>query len=233
MRTRRTTRGKSAGCRRMSMSRFAAENKEERARLARLFEQGITAPVGCVLPLRRVWWANTPHWESGEWVVRSEEMFLIPGDSPMGFRLPIQSLLWTKQSALDLAGYTRDGFAERPALAAYHQMRERAASTATTVTRQFSPAAVGGPGGGDFGDAGYDPSHAPYGNQTVGNGYPGIGANNGDVPPLSAMTRTQYRSRLRKPIQRMSFARRCASNLVTACCTFSCHLSIGLRTIWN
>ncbi len=157
------------------------ENKEERARLARLFEQGITAPVGCVLPLRRVWWASTPYWESGEWVVRSEEMFLIPGDSPMGFRLPIQSLLWTKQSALDLAGYTRDGFAERSALPAYHQMRERAASTATTVTRQFSPAAVGGAGGGEFDDAGYDPNgHAPYGNQLVGNGYPEIGANNGD-----------------------------------------------------
>ena len=62
------------------------DSAEERTRMARLFEQGITAPVGCVLPLRRVWWADEPHWESGEWVVRSEEMFLIPGDSPMGFR---------------------------------------------------------------------------------------------------------------------------------------------------
>ena len=36
------------------------ENEEERARLARVFEQGITSPVGCVLPLRRVWWLAEP-----------------------------------------------------------------------------------------------------------------------------------------------------------------------------
>ena len=103
------------------------ENEEERARIARVFEQGITSPVGCVLPLRRVWWAAEPYWESGEWVVRSDEMFLIPGDSPMGFRLPIQSLLWYERSELDAAGYARDAFAERPALPLYHQLRERAA----------------------------------------------------------------------------------------------------------
>ena len=36
------------------------ENEEERTRLARVFEQGITSPVGCVLPLRRVWWGSAP-----------------------------------------------------------------------------------------------------------------------------------------------------------------------------
>ena len=54
-----------------------------------LFEQGITAPVGCVLPLRKRWWDAEPQWESGPWVVRSDEMYLIPGDSAMGFRLPL------------------------------------------------------------------------------------------------------------------------------------------------
>src|SRR6185312_1942694 len=52
------------------------DSEEERTRIARLFEQSITAPVGCVLPLRRVWGSPAPHWESGEWIVRSEEMFL-------------------------------------------------------------------------------------------------------------------------------------------------------------
>jgi uncharacterized protein (DUF2126 family)/transglutaminase-like putative cysteine protease len=115
------------------------ESEEERARLARVFEQGITAPVGCVLPLRRIWWASAPCWESGEWVVRSDEMFLIPGDSPMGFRLPIQSLLWSERSALDVAGYARDAFDERPALPLYQMLRERAASVTTSVVRQFEP----------------------------------------------------------------------------------------------
>jgi uncharacterized protein (DUF2126 family)/transglutaminase-like putative cysteine protease len=70
------------------------EDAEERARIARVFEQGLTSPVGVALPLRFRWWDPEPRWESGAWVVRSEEMFLIPGDSPMGYRLPLASLLF-------------------------------------------------------------------------------------------------------------------------------------------
>ncbi len=113
------------------------ENKEERDRLASLFEQGLTSPVGCVLPLRRIWWAAQPYWESGEWIVRSEQMFLIPGDSAMGFRLPIQSLLWYDRPLIEAAGYARDVFAERPALPLYHQLRERALASTSVVTQQM------------------------------------------------------------------------------------------------
>lgn len=68
------------------------EDEQERARIAKVFEQGLTSPVGVVLPLRYRWWDAVPRWESGAWVVRSDEMFLIPGDSPMGYRLPLASL---------------------------------------------------------------------------------------------------------------------------------------------
>ncbi|MEX0643183.1 MAG: transglutaminase family protein [Pirellulales bacterium] len=119
------------------------ENEAERVRLARIFEQGITTPIGCVLPLRRVWWATEPYWESSEWIVRSDELFLIPGDSPMGFRLPIQSLLWPEHSSLDDAGYARDAFADRPALPLYNQLRARTAAHAASNVRQFCPAVVG------------------------------------------------------------------------------------------
>ena len=33
-------------------------------------------------------------WESGPWFLRQEHLFLIPGDSPMGLRLPLDSLPW-------------------------------------------------------------------------------------------------------------------------------------------
>ena len=33
-------------------------------------------------------------WQSSAWMFRTEHMYLIPGDSPMGFRLPLDSLLW-------------------------------------------------------------------------------------------------------------------------------------------
>ncbi len=60
----------------------------ERARLARIFEQGLGKIVGFALPLRKA----GSHWTSGRWFLRRERMYLIPGDSPMGFRLPLDSL---------------------------------------------------------------------------------------------------------------------------------------------
>jgi uncharacterized protein (DUF2126 family)/transglutaminase-like putative cysteine protease len=71
------------------------EDPLERERLARIFEHGITSPVGVALPIQFRWWESKPRWYSGEWIVRSDEMFLLPGDSAMGYRLPLQSLLYT------------------------------------------------------------------------------------------------------------------------------------------
>jgi uncharacterized protein (DUF2126 family) len=66
----------------------------ERARLARVFGQGLSAEVGSVLPLRRVMQDGVRRWQSGRWFFRGEHLFLIPGDSPIGFRLPLASLPW-------------------------------------------------------------------------------------------------------------------------------------------
>jgi uncharacterized protein (DUF2126 family)/transglutaminase-like putative cysteine protease len=64
------------------------EDSEERRRLARVLDRGLAAEVGFVLPLRR-----TPNgWESEHWVFRRGHLFLLPGDSPMGLRLPLRSL---------------------------------------------------------------------------------------------------------------------------------------------
>ncbi len=66
----------------------------ERERLARIFEQGLDKVVGYVLPLERA----KDGWRSSTWPVRTEHLFLIPGDSPMGYRLPMDSLPWVKPS---------------------------------------------------------------------------------------------------------------------------------------
>ena len=60
-----------------------------------------------------MWWLAEPKWESGEWAVRSEEMFLIPGDSPMGLRLPLHSLLWYSGAKTEMLGYAVDPTAAR------------------------------------------------------------------------------------------------------------------------
>jgi uncharacterized protein (DUF2126 family)/transglutaminase-like putative cysteine protease len=75
--------------------RSALNDEEERVRLSRVFEQGLDAVVGFVLPVRRREAANTPAvWVSGPWFFRSRHLFLIPGDSPIGYRLPLESLPW-------------------------------------------------------------------------------------------------------------------------------------------
>ena len=71
---------------------------EERLRLAKVFEQGLGKIVGYVLPLRREGSGSVPRWVSGQWFLRPESLFLIPGDSPMGYRLPLDSLPWVSPS---------------------------------------------------------------------------------------------------------------------------------------
>jgi uncharacterized protein (DUF2126 family)/transglutaminase-like putative cysteine protease len=70
------------------------EDAQERARLARVLEQGLERPVGYVLPVGRN--ALGTAWQTGSWSLRDERCFLIPGDSPLGYRLPLDSLPWVK-----------------------------------------------------------------------------------------------------------------------------------------
>ena len=64
-----------------------------RARLARVLEHGLNRPVGSVLPLRH----DDGRWVSGRWLLRSDLLFLVPGDSSIGFRLPLESLPWAEE----------------------------------------------------------------------------------------------------------------------------------------
>jgi len=70
------------------------DEPEERARLMKVFQQGLDKLVGFALPLRPTGTGADWHWESGEWFLRSERMYLLPGDSSMGLRLPLDSLPW-------------------------------------------------------------------------------------------------------------------------------------------
>ena len=70
------------------------EDEMERKRLRKVFSQGLDKVVGQVLPLART--AAGDQWQSGRWYLRDEHCRLIPGDSPLGYRLPLGSQPWVK-----------------------------------------------------------------------------------------------------------------------------------------
>jgi len=64
----------------------------ERKRLTKVLTGDLAAPVGYLLPLH--WSHKANAWNSTSWEFRRGEMFLLPGDSAMGLRLPLNSLPW-------------------------------------------------------------------------------------------------------------------------------------------
>ena len=86
------------------------EWKEERERIRRVFDRGLDTLVGYALPLET---SHVGRFQSGPWPVRREQLFLLPGDSPMGYRLPLESLPWVRESNRALP-YERDPFDAPP-----------------------------------------------------------------------------------------------------------------------
>jgi len=64
----------------------------ERARLLKLLERGLDKITGFALPLWGDFDGVRTHWQSGLWDMRRGHLFLLPGDSSMGMRLPLSSL---------------------------------------------------------------------------------------------------------------------------------------------
>ncbi len=103
-------------------SRLAEE--AERARLRRVFTQGLDKVVGWLLPLRSTSelahapdrpaqpaGAERPRWLTSRWWFRDNRLVLVPGDSPMGFRLPLNSLPWVADEDLPKA-FPKDPYAD-------------------------------------------------------------------------------------------------------------------------
>ncbi len=61
---------------------------EERQRLARVLGQGLGEAAGYVLPLAHLGGG----WVTDSWRFRRRNLFLVPGDAPVGLRLPLSSL---------------------------------------------------------------------------------------------------------------------------------------------
>ncbi|MCU4121950.1 DUF2126 domain-containing protein [Variovorax sp. N23] len=79
------------------------DDEMERVRLRRVFTQKLDAVIGYMLPVEP---GNAdadapalegPGWKTGPWFLRDDRMYLIPGDSPMGYRLPLDSQPWASK----------------------------------------------------------------------------------------------------------------------------------------
>src|SRR5262249_19686895 len=87
---------------------------------ARILDRGLGEVVGYALPVKWQGEAQEGGWRSSQWLFRREHMFLLPGDSPMGYRLPLDSLPWVPPEAQDLEP-EQSPFAPRSALQDVHE----------------------------------------------------------------------------------------------------------------
>ena len=111
------------------------KDEEERIRLAKILEQGLDSVVGHTLPIQRAWRNHEPVWVSGPWFLRAERLYLMPGDSPMGLRLPLDSLPWVKESDYPYVNEL-DPTVERPPLPSPDEFRQRYLRSDTPARRQ-------------------------------------------------------------------------------------------------
>ena len=74
--------------------------KAERERLQALMEKDLNAPAGCVLPLH--YSHRRERWISNRWRFEIPHLVLLTGDSPLGLRLPLDSLPFPAESQLEM-----------------------------------------------------------------------------------------------------------------------------------
>ncbi len=94
----------------------------QRHTLAKLLEKGLNNPAGFVLPIARQ--QETQSWTSCAWEFRRGQCFLIPGNSPIGLRLPLESLPKKAKSQLDQP-LDRSPFEELPPLKDLNEIIEK------------------------------------------------------------------------------------------------------------
>ncbi len=106
----------------------------ERARLAKVFGQGLDSVIGHVLPLGRT--ADGEHWQTGPWFLRDETCYLVPGDSPIGYRLPLDSQPWVRDSEFPYV-HPQDASVALPPLPAYNQLLRQPPDIITRLIEQL------------------------------------------------------------------------------------------------
>jgi uncharacterized protein (DUF2126 family) len=88
----------------------------QRQNIAKVLQGDLNNPVGYVLPLK--WNDWDLRWQTCLWEFRRGNLFLIPGNSPIGLRLPLNSLPYLSPEKIEIMP-ENDLFAEKEALEDY------------------------------------------------------------------------------------------------------------------
>jgi transglutaminase-like putative cysteine protease len=120
----------------VDVMRSRLDDPLERERLAKVFAQGVQTVVGHVLPLTH----DESGWHSTPWFLRAGQCFLLPGDSPLGYRLPLASQPWAKAADLPVINPV-DPARELPALPLVKQEGAGGRGQGTRRAAQMEPAA--------------------------------------------------------------------------------------------
>lgn len=101
----------------------------ERRALASVLEKGMNNPAGFVIPVE--WNHETNAWASCVWEFRRKNCFLIPGNSPVGLRLPLSSLPHVTKNRRKQP-VERSQFEELPVLGNYQSVVDSRYGTETS-----------------------------------------------------------------------------------------------------
>ncbi len=87
------------------------KDSEDRRRLAHLLAKGLGEVVGYVMPIKPKQVKRVTTWLTSQWPLKREHLYLLPGDSPLGLRLPLASLPEVLPEDVE-ADFPKDPFAE-------------------------------------------------------------------------------------------------------------------------
>ena len=160
------------------------EDEMERKRLRKVFTQGLDKVAGFVFPIARTEARNEScsergpaRWQTGPWFLRAERCYLIPGDSPVGYRVPLDSQPWASKGDYPYQ-HQPDPTQAFPALPSYAEIRRQADGDANAgaawMALKSDPYASKRAGGADAA-AGLSPGANPCATTTTGAGKRGAG----------------------------------------------------------